>query len=300
MNQEKVFLVAGGDLRQAYLAGLLAEDARVYAIGMGHEVDLDGRVIRVESLDEIGECADYVVLPMPATNDGVYLNAQLSEDKIPLAAVADMARCGSLIFAGKVDGRLRALCESRGLEVIDYLEREELAVMNAVPTAEGTIQILMEELPTTLFSQRCLVTGYGRLSKVLCRLLTALGVDVTVTARKYGDLAWARISGCEAVHISELKQRIGAYDFIINTVPAMLFTQDVLARVKPDSLVIDLASKPGGVDFDMAKNLGVRTIWALSLPGKVAPISSGAIICDTIRNILAERETQERRGEPER
>lgn len=44
-----------------------------------------------------------------------------------------------------------------------------------------------------------------------------------------------------------------------------------------------------GVDFELAKQLGIKVIWALSLPGKVAPVTSGEIICDTIQNILAER-----------
>ena len=59
--------------------------------------------------------------------------------------------------------------------------------------------------------------------------------------------------------------------------------------LKKGSLLIDLASKPGGVDIEEAGNAGVKTIWALSLPGKVAPISSGEIIARTILNILEER-----------
>ena len=45
-----------------------------------------------------------------------------------------------------------------------------------------------------------------------------------------------------------------------------------------------------GVDFDAAKDAGVRVIWALSLPGKIAPITAGKIIKDTILNILNELE----------
>ncbi|MBQ8670514.1 MAG: dipicolinate synthase, partial [Oscillospiraceae bacterium] len=67
------------------------------------------------------------------------------------------------------------------------------------------------------------------------------------------------------------------------------FDRRVLAALPRDAVVIDLASKPGGVDFDTARQMGVKTIWALSLPGKVAPISSGEAIKDTILNILDER-----------
>jgi len=42
------------------------------------------------------------------------------------------------------------------------------------------------------------------------------------------------------------------------------------------------------VDFDAAKELGIKVIWALSLPGKVAPVTAGEIIKGTVINILQE------------
>ncbi|MGM9936476.1 MAG: dipicolinate synthase subunit DpsA, partial [Candidatus Ornithomonoglobus sp.] len=75
-----------------------------------------------------------------------------------------------------------------------------------------------------------------------------------------------------------------------NTVPALILTGEVLEKVRQDTLIIDLASKPGGIDFDAAAELGLRVIWALSLPGRVAPVTAGIIIKDTITNILSEME----------
>ncbi len=151
------------------------------------------------------------------------------------------------------------------------------------------MEILMQELPTTLFGTKCLLTGFGRISKVMAKYLTALGVSVTVAARRYSDLAWARVYGCEGIHISRIAEYAGNFDTIVNTVPVKLLGHGVLSKLQSHCLVLDLASKPGGVDFELAKQLGVKVIWALSLPGKVAPVTSGEIICDTIQNILAER-----------
>ena len=74
----------------------------------------------------------------------------------------------------------------------------------------------------------------------------------------------------------------------IQTTPVKVLDGGRLADLRPGCLVIDLASKPGGVDMDAAAQLGVKVIWALSLPGKVAPVTSGKIIRDTIYNILNE------------
>lgn len=161
-------------------------------------------------------------------------------------------------------------------------------IANTLPTAEGAIQIALEELPITLQGCRTLVLGYGRLGRTLAPRLTALGAKVSVAARKWSDLAWIEAAGCTAEHSGELRGWLCAFDLIINTIPSRLLGEEALAELKPGCLVIDLASKPGGVDWEAARRLGVRTVWALSLPGKVAPVTAGKSIRSTIYNILNE------------
>ena len=127
----------------------------------------------------------------------------------------------------------------------------------------------MEELPTTVFGQKVLITGMGRISKVLVKILSAMGAEVTVTARRHSDLAWAEIFGAESLHISKLDDTVEKFDVIFNTVPSVIFDESRLKLLNSHCLVIDLASKPGGVDFNTARELGIKTIWALSLPRNV-------------------------------
>ncbi|NMA79660.1 MAG: dipicolinate synthase subunit DpsA [Clostridiales bacterium] len=288
-KKEKTFLVAGGDLRQIYLANCLAAKYKVYAVGFSRNLMRSGDVILLDSKLKLDVRVDYIVLPIPATTDGTTVHAPYSGGAINLKGILYMLKRGGTVFAGKATDELKKLCQQNEQTLIDYLSREELSVLNAVPTAEGAIQIMMEEMATTIFGQDVLVVGHGRIAKVLMRYLTAFGASVDVTARKYSDLAWADINGCTGIHLSKINPYLSKYDVVINTVPAMLFDEGRLSALKRDCLVIDLASKPGGVDFDMAKNMGINTIWALSLPGKIAPITSGKIICDTILNIMDER-----------
>lgn len=149
--------------------------------------------------------------------------------------------------------------------------------------------LAMEEMPTTIFNSKVLVTGYGRISKVMIKALKGLGADVCITARKVSDLEWAKIYGCDCVHIDDMASRLSEFDIVFNTIPVVIFDKSKLSLLKKSCLVIDLASKPGGIDFDGASNLGVKVIWALSVPGKVAPVTAGKIIADTILYILSER-----------
>ena len=155
----------------------------------------------------------------------------------------------------------------------------------AVPTAEGGIEIALAELPITLHGSDCLVLGYGRIGKVLCKMLSGIGAHVTAMARSHDALAWIDAYGFRGMHIDTLPQRAGEFDLIFNTIPHKLITAEVLGAVKKDALIIDLASRPGGVDMAAAQELGVKAIWALSLPGKVAPITAGNIIMQAVLNI---------------
>jgi dipicolinate synthase subunit A len=286
--QQKTFAVVGGDLRQAWLAGRLAQKGyRVHTALLDREVELSPRVHKEEMLSKAVEPADVVVLPLPASVDGQRVNAPFAHRPAELKELFPMLG-GKLVLAGKT-ANLAQLAQQNGAELVDYFAREELAVLNSIPTAEGALELAMAELPTTIFGTRVLVTGFGRIGRVLCRLLVAMGAQVTVAARKYSDFAWIGIFGAKAVHTDSLAEASAHADLVFNTVPSLLFDQKVLSALPKEAVVIDLASKPGGVDFAAAGRLGVKTIWALSLPGKVAPISSGEAIMDTILNILDER-----------
>ena len=275
--------VIGGDLRQVRLTELLHREGHTV-----HMYALDRAVEGGEDSTKGVELADCVILPLPVTGDGSLLNTPLADTSHPLAGVLDSLRPGQVICAGKVDPHTAALAAERGLVLHDYFAREELAVANAVPTVEGAIQIAMEELPITIHGARVLVIGCGRVGKLLAHRLKALGAKVSLAARKCADLAWAEAHDFSVEHTEELDGWLCPYDLIVNTVPARVLGLERLSELKEGCLVIDLASKPGGVDFEAARQLGVKVVWALSLPGKVAPVTAARAIWSTICNILRE------------
>lgn len=286
MKHELNIWVVGGDMRQAKLAQLLALDGHTvhtYAL----EQDRSTGPLPEEDLSQ-AEKADCVVLPLLVSTEGGLLNAPLSQTDHPLSDVLDALRPSQFICGGRLDSEILALAAHRGLTIRDYFAREELAVANAVPTAEGAIQIAMEQLPITIHGARVLVVGFGRVGRALAQRLAALGAKVTVAARRYESLAWAQASGYGAEQTGQLAGWLCGYDLVVNTVPALVLGEAELADLKPDCLVLDLASKPGGVDLEAAGRLGRTVIWALSLPGKVAPVTAGAAIKNTIYHMLHE------------
>lgn len=284
--------VLGGDLRQAALARALWERGflvHTFFLGEGDTVpELPAGVRPEQDLARL-PLMDVVVLPLPVSTDGLHLNAPFSAQPVLLADCLERVGVGAAVLGGMVSPAVQELARDKGVRVLDYFAREELAVLNAVPTAEGALELAMQELPITLWQSRCLVTGYGRIARILCRCLHALGAQVTVAARSHPDLAWAQAEGMQALPLGELSPVLGQQQVVFNTVPARLFGERELEQLAPGCLLLDLASRPGGVDLEAASRLGVRTIWALSLPGKVAPVTAGNILSQVVITMLTEK-----------
>ncbi len=287
----KKILFVGGDLRQIRAINKIADMGNtVFVMGFDDEYreKLSKSVQMLWDFSEIDDAYDAVVLPLPYSVDGKNINAPLYKQTISVSEVFGNLSPKNCILAGRCDTKIKAMSDNYRIMLVDYLCREELAMLNAIPTAEGAIQIAMEETSFTLHSSKCLIIGNGRIGKVLAKMLNGFGANVTVAARKKGDQAFAYAMGCDSCSISDLNARMSGYDIIFNTAPSMILDYHLLSKLKRNVLIIDLASKPGGVDFDEARRLGIKVIWALSLPGKVAADTAGDIICSTILNIIDE------------
>ena len=280
------FAVIGGDMRQAKLAEMLAADGHtVISYGLGEAAAGVKAAERLEAAVD----ATYIVLPLPAAEGGA-LNAPMCKEKIEIKRLFSLIKPGKTVFLGKADDELRGMAKDAGIRTCDYFAREELVVKNAAATAEGALQIIMEELPVTLQGARCLVMGFGRIGKLLSRKLYCLGAEVAVSARKFSDFAWIEANGYKWTSYEKINDQLGKFDVVINTIPARVLGKDRIDLLKSECFCLDLASKPGGLDFKAAAEAGIKAIWALSLPGRVAPVTSGMIIRDTIYNIISELE----------
>lgn len=280
------FGVIGGDRRQIALAESIASDGyTVYTLGFD-TVDFSKGVKKVE-LEEIAARCENIILPLPVTTDGKYLNVQYSENRILLDDQFAEYMCHKQVFGGMM-GKLFLTSELwDSIDTYDYYIREEFTVRNTVPTAEGALEIAMREFPGTINGSNCLVVGFGRIGKILAWMLRGIGANVTVSARKPSDFAWIESYGYQSIKTDDICDR-DQYDLIFNTVPALVFNRRTLSKARPGTILIDLASAPGGVDYEAAEKLGIQAIKALSLPGRVAPKAAGDIIKNTIYHIIEE------------
>lgn len=248
-----IFSVIGGDKRTEYLRSKLLTD--------GHR-------LTYQSSD-----ADIIILPMPLTADGIHiLNTDIEIDE----------------YLRKLPKNIPVFAGGSREGVIDYSKDNSLAALNAIPTAEGALALAIENTSASIWRSRCLVVGSGRIGKYLAGLLKAMGAQVTISSRREEDRVYSMIWGYSHAYSGNLLEIIGDQDIIFNTVPSMVIGEAELLKVKHNALIIELASKPYGVDMDISSQIGVRTILASGLPGKVAPQSAGEIIGETIYRLISE------------
>lgn len=202
--------------------------------------------------------ADFVLLPIPV-KDYMFNNLE-----------------GKVIFYGAGDYR-----------GFDYNKLEAFLLENAYLTSEGAIALLKENSESSIYNSKILITGYGRIGTALHKALSSMGAMVTVCCRSDKDKTSAHFNGADVIGFDELKKD-NDYNFIFNTVPHLIFTKAELDKVSEDTLLIDLASFPGGVDTLYAKSKGIRLIDGKRLPSKYSKISAGELIGKTVEKIIKE------------
>ena len=284
------FSIIGGDLRIIKLAKMLAEDGNnVYTYGMekAEELKENKNIIMCNKLQETVKKSEIVIGPIPFSSNGKGINAPFSDNIISIRELMHVINA-KILIAGSITPDVYDLANDEYIEIIDIMKREELAVLNTISTAEGTIEIIIANTNKIIHGSKVLILGFGRIGKVLARKLAGLSAKVTCAARKDEDLAWIEAYGHKSLNINNLGENLRPFDIIINTVPHIILTEQKLEYVRKDALLIDLASNPGGIDKKAIKDRNLKFVWALSLPGKVAPTTSAEFIKETVYNILKE------------
>ncbi|MDF2532048.1 MAG: dpsA [Clostridia bacterium] len=275
------FLIIGGDDRLVELANIFSgKGYKVYTHGMDKAAKCKAE--NIQSLEEAVTRCDIIIGPIPFSKETNKVNSNYSEEPIEIDHLFSKITPEKKLYLGALNKSARELAEKHSIQYQDYHKDESYQILNTIPTAEGAIALMVSETERTVFGCKVLILGYGRIGKLLSGYVKALGAEVYVEARKDEDLTWIESKGMNAVPLDLLKNYIGDMDIIVNTVPALLLDKEELDLVKKDALILDLASLPGGVNYAYARQIEVKTIHALGIPGKIAAKSAAEYIYETV------------------
>ncbi|MCL2195948.1 MAG: dipicolinate synthase subunit DpsA [Oscillospiraceae bacterium] len=268
--------VFGGDARQAYAAQTFL--AAGWQVQRWDVPQLNDSQPQSNSLAEALNGADIVLGPVPF------------HDYISTEELVELLQPGQMFIAGMLPEPLCDALAQADVVCHDLLKRQDFAVLNAIATAEGAIAEAISKSGSNLHLSPALVLGYGRCAKPLVKKLQGLQAHVTIAARSWDAACEAIANGCEVIDFNALPFHLPRFGYIFNTVPARVIDEAMLQSISPEATIIDIATAPGGVDFEAAKRMGRNAHLCPSLPGKYAPRASGECIAQTVRIILDERE----------
>ena len=278
--------IIGGDSRIEELVKFLEQDKNEICLYGLEKSEKLARFRNEKNVEFAIKNSDLIITSIPLSKDGKYINTPLSNNRVSVQEFFEIVK-NKKIITGNITSEIQNYIKSENnLEIIDILKFEELTVLNSIPTAEGAIQIAMEKSNVTIHNSKCLVLGFGRIGKVLAKMLLGIGAKVYCEARKVEDIAWIQAYGYNPIHLNELNNYLSEFDFIFNTIPFLILDKNYLKLVKKEAILIDLASKPGGIDFEEANKLNLENYWALALPGKVASKTAAKYIYESIKKCM--------------
>lgn len=273
--------IIGGDLRIIRLAEMYAKEGKkIYTYGLEKYFDENKtceNIIKCEIIDEAINKSRVVLSGMPFSSDKENVNSPFSETTIKLSELQE--KLSNKFF---IAGGIPAEFINEKFEAMDLLQNEKLIILNAIPTVEGTIKIAIEKREETIHESNILICGFGRIGKILCRKFKALGANVYCAARRDTDLSWIREERYIPLKYEEIYKYGKRFDILINTVPTIVIRKKELDEFRKDILLIDIASKPGGIDQEAAKQNNLKTIVALGIPGKMMPKTAAKYIKEVI------------------
>lgn len=274
-------MLFGGDGRTLFLARLFKTKGQTEIWGLDS--------LGIESANmEFASVADIIILPYPCFN-GEMLRSPMSALELSKECLLELC-AGKTVFAGAPSADFLEKAKKSGTRVFDYAT-EDLLKDNAYITAEGALGIALSDMPRAVRGAKILVLGCGRIGRELAILLKKVGAEVTVTAMREESKLWAKENRLDFVQTDcVLSSEIQCYSGVFNTVPMASFGEREIAKTAADCLLVELASRPGGIDTEAAKSMGRKFINAQGLPGKIAPKSASEIIYREIDRILKSEE----------
>ncbi|MDV2580653.1 dipicolinic acid synthetase subunit A [Alkalibacillus haloalkaliphilus] len=287
----KSVLIVGGDARYIELIKQLSLfDASVYAIGFDEaEGQLENVILTTEER-LVKDQIDAIILPITGLDQDGYADTHFSDSSIQLTEEQlNEFPDHCLMFTGIMTPYLRQLSSFQE-RIVALMDRDDVAIYNSIPTVEGAIMLAIQHTDFTIHNSNVTILGFGRVGKTLVRPFQGLGANVSVYARKNDDLARVFESHAKPLEETDLVDSVKDCNILINTVPDLIVTPKIISALPVDCLIIDLASKPGGVDFRYAKKRGINAMLAPSLPGMVAPKTAGKILAHVIQTVMHDHE----------
>ena len=273
--KEKI-LIIGGDKRQQYLEKFLRDNSKdVFHLRYPADIWIADEIVNFS----------HIILPLPVSKDKEYI---YSVDNLTVRyedIISKIKPCHS-VFSSGFDNKTLDYFEDNNIEYHDFMKDKIFKKANAYLTAQGTLRLLLENSEDYIVGKKALIIGFGDVAQTLAELLSALGVEVYISARSKRKMSLGLYSGCKIVELEKLESEINHFSYIFGSVPANILSEEAIRSISDESLYFELASPPYNADKALFEIYSKKHICGSALPGKYLPLASGKLMAEFVLSNL--------------
>lgn len=193
---------------------------------------------------------------------------------------------GVIVFAGNFTEELKYILNKKNIKHINLLNDENFVIKNAKLTAEGVLALMIGCTGKSIFENKILILGSGRVGLAIASLLNKLTVNSDFAIFHNDKFAIASFYCNKVVFKDELPNEIGKYDIIINTVPAKILDDEILNKINKKASILEIASV-NCLNKDLLNLYTFNYILAPALPQVYSAESAGTIMLESILKQLS-------------
>ncbi len=262
----------GGDKRNLELAKLLIKDNENCIKTFANEKMQIDNIEKYSSLENAIKESEIIITGVPVSKDGKYLVGKYTNLEIELKKFLPKLK-NVLLVTGNVPEEFEKNLQKNNNDILDLLKDESYTMANAKFTVEGIIKYLIENTEDTIFNNNILVIGYGRIGKILCNVLKNFTENIFCITNKDEEIEVIKANAINTITYENFEKNLSKFKIIVNTVPHLVLDDKKLAMLNKEVFILDVASKPGGIDCKFAQKNNINYLWKLGIPGEISPLA---------------------------
>ncbi|MBR3646009.1 MAG: hypothetical protein IKN54_06285 [Lachnospiraceae bacterium] len=226
---------------------------------------------------------DIYVTATPFSKDNIHVNTILNRP-LPISEFIDNLSSDSIVFGGSIKRDIFSSLTTKTKHVYDYLSDKDIVRYNANLTANGLLHDIIEHTPFSLLSSNVFIIGYGNCGRSIASLLSNLVKSIYIYDHTESNIERVINDGYNEIYYNEIKNKLSKFNVIINTVPDVVLTDELLSAADKSSFFFEIASYPFGFKKHIFDQLNLNLVYCLGLPGKYTPLDAGFKIAEYIYN----------------
>lgn len=185
------------------------------------------------------------------------------------------------IVGGNFSVEVKEILKEKNIHFINLLQNEKFVIQNANLTAEGVLSLLIKETEYSMFKNKILIIGTGKVGTSIAVLFKQNNLDFSFLTFHENKLPYAYYFTNKVYMDNSLIDIISSFDVIINTAPDKVISDSMLSHIQNNAIILEVAST-NCLNKDLVNNYSFRYLLCPALPQVFSAKSAGEVMSESV------------------